>query len=69
MVEFYDVFIINIILFFEDFGFCVKGDGGVFVEGGCIVFGGVLLVNMNGGGLFCVYFGMYGIFMVIEVVC
>lgn len=68
LVMFYDVFIINILLFFEDLGFCVKGEGGLFVQGGCIVFGGELVVNINGGGLFCVYLGMYGMFLIIEVV-
>ncbi|WP_443068618.1 thiolase C-terminal domain-containing protein, partial [Sulfitobacter sp. HI0021] len=62
----YDAFTINTILFLEDLGFCAKGEGGAFVEGGRIAPGGVLPVNTNGGGLSCVHPGMYGIFTVIE---
>ena len=65
-VELYDAFTINTILFLEDLGFCAKGEGGAFVEGGRIEPGGVLPVNTNGGGLSCVHPGMYGIFTVIE---
>ena len=65
-VELYDAFTINTILFLEDLGFCAKGEGGAFVEGGRIAPGGALPVNTNGGGLSCVHPGMYGIFTVIE---
>jgi len=65
-VELYDAFTINTILFLEDLGFCAKGEGGAFVEGGRIAPEGVLPVNTNGGGLSCVHPGMYGIFTVIE---
>lgn len=65
-VELYDAFTINTILFLEDLGFCAKGEGGAFVEGGRIAPGGVSPVNTNGGGLSCVHPGMYGIFTVIE---
>ena len=65
-VELYDAFTINTILFLEDLGFCAKGEGGAFVEGGRIAPGGVLPVNTNGGGLSCVHPGMYGIFTIIE---
>ena len=65
-VELYDAFTINTILFLEDLGFCAKGDGGAFVQGGRIAPGGALPVNTNGGGLSCVHPGMYGIFTVIE---
>ena len=34
--ELYDAFTINTILFLEDLGFCKKGEGGAFVEGGRI---------------------------------
>lgn len=66
VVELYDAFTINTILFLEDLGFCAKGEGGAFVERGRIAPGGVLPVNTNGGGLSCVHPGMYGIFTVIE---
>lgn len=66
VVELYDAFTINTILFLEDLGFCAKGEGGAFVSGGRIAPGGELPVNTNGGGLSCVHPGMYGIFTVIE---
>lgn len=68
VVELYDAFTINVILFLEDLGFCPKGEGGRFVAGGRIAPGGALPVNTNGGGLSCVHPGMYGIFAVIEAV-
>ena len=36
VVELYDAFTINTILFLEDLGFCQKGEGGAFVIGGRI---------------------------------
>lgn len=68
VVGLYDAFTINTILFLEDLGFCPKGEGGRFVEGGAIAPGGRLPVNTNGGGLSCVHPGMYGVFLVIEAV-
>jgi acetyl-CoA acetyltransferase len=66
VVELYDAFTINPILFLEDLGFCKKGEGGAFVEGGRIAPGGSLAVNTNGGGLSCVHPGMYGLFTMVE---
>ena len=66
VVELYDAFTINTVLFLEDLGFCSKGEGGAFVEGGRIAPGGVLAVNTNGGGLSCVHPGMYGLFTMVE---
>ena len=66
VVELYDAFTINPILFLEDLGFCAKGEGGRFVEGGRIAPGGALAVNTNGGGLSCVHPGMYGLFTIVE---
>src|SRR5690606_31609188 len=68
VLELYDAFTINTILFLEDLGFCKKGEGGSFVSGGAIAPGGRLPVNTNGGGLSCVHPGMYGIFILIEAV-
>jgi len=68
VVELYDAFTINVLLFLEDLGFCAKGEGGAFVRGGAIAPGGRLPVNTNGGGLSCVHPGMYGIFALIEAV-
>ena len=68
LVEIYDAFTINTIMFLEDLGFCAKGEGGPFVEGGAIAPGGRLAVNTNGGGLSCCHPGMYGMFPLIEAV-
>jgi acetyl-CoA acetyltransferase len=68
VVQLYDAFTINTILFLEDLGFCPKGEGGRFVADGAIAPGGKLPVNTNGGGLSCVHPGMYGIFALIEAV-
>lgn len=68
VVQLYDAFSINPILFLEDLGFCNKGEGGSFVEDGAIAPGGRLPVNTNGGGLSCVHPNMYGAFEVIEAV-
>jgi len=68
VVEVYDAFTINTILFLEDLGFCRKGEGGSYVANGNIAPGGSLPVNTHGGGLSCVHPGMYGIFILIEAV-
>lgn len=68
LVQLYDAFTINPILFLEDLGFCEKGEGGRFVEDGRIAPGGVLPVNTNGGGLSCVHPGMYSMFGLVEAV-
>jgi acetyl-CoA acetyltransferase len=68
VLELYDAFTINTILFLEDLGFCAKGEGGRFVEDGRIAPGGVLPVNTNGGGLSYCHPGMYGLFLLIEAV-
>jgi acetyl-CoA acetyltransferase len=64
----YDAFTINPILFLEDLGFCKKGEGGAFVEGGRIAPGGEIAVNTNGGGLSYNHPGMYGLLLLIEAV-
>jgi acetyl-CoA acetyltransferase len=66
VLELYDAFTINTILFLEDLGFCKKGDGGAFVENGRIAPGGALPVNTNGGGLSYCHPGMYGLLLLIE---
>lgn len=68
VVEVYDAFTINTVMFLEDLGFCPKGEGGRFVQDGAIAPGGKLPVNTNGGGLSCCHPGMYGMFPVIEAV-
>ncbi len=68
VVQLYDAFTINTILFLEDLGFCPKGEGGRFVEGGRIAPGGSLPVNTNGGGLSYAHPGMYGLLAIVEAV-
>jgi acetyl-CoA acetyltransferase len=68
VLQLYDAFTINPILFLEDLGFCKKGEGGPFVANGRIAPGGDLPVNTNGGGLSCVHPGMYSLFGIVEAV-
>src|ERR671920_2135235 len=66
--QLYDAFTITPVLFLEDLGFCAKGEGGPFVEGGRIAPGGELPVNTNGGGLSYNHPGMYGLLLLVEAV-
>ena len=68
VLELYDAFTINTILFLEDLGFCKKGEGGAFVSDGRIAPKGSVPVNTNGGGLSYCHPGMYGLFLLIEAV-
>ncbi|WP_127600700.1 acetyl-CoA acetyltransferase [Nitratireductor alexandrii] len=68
VVQLYDAFTINAILFMEDLGFCEKGQGGKLFRDGLTAPGGTIPVNTNGGGLSCTHPGMYGIFTIIEAV-
>jgi acetyl-CoA acetyltransferase len=68
VVQLYDAFTITPILFLEDLGFCPKGDGGPFVEGGKLRLGGDLPLNTNGGGLSYQHPGMYGLMQLVEAV-
>ena len=68
VLQLYDAFTINPILFLEDLDFCRKGEGGAFISGGRIAPGGALPVNTSGGGLSYCHPGMYGIFTLIESV-
>jgi acetyl-CoA acetyltransferase len=68
VLELYDAFTINTILFLEDLGFCKKGEGGAFVSGGRIAPKGSVPVNTNGGGLSYCHPGMYGLLLLIEAV-
>ena len=64
----YDSFSITVLTLLEDLGFCAKGEGGAWVEGGRLRFdqdGGPAL-NTDGGGLSSNHPGMRGIFLLIE---
>jgi len=64
----YDSFTITVLLTLENLGFCRKGEGGSFVQGGRLALGGALPTNTDGGGLSSNHPGMRGIFLVIEAV-
>ena len=49
VAQLYDCFTITPLMTLEDYGFCRKGEGGHFVEGGRIEIGGELPVNTAGG--------------------
>ena len=63
-----DHFTINVILELEDAGFCKKGEGGSFVEGGALKVGGRLPTNTDGGYLSHSHAGSCGVFTLIEAV-
>src|SRR6266705_2988597 len=64
----YDSFTVTVLMTLEDLGFCKKGEGGRFVEGGRLQLGGALPINTDGGGLSSNHPGMRGIFLVVEAV-
>ena len=68
VLELYDSFTITVLLQLEDLGFCKKGEGGLFVEGGSLAPGGIRPANTNGGGLSYIHTGMFGIFLLVEAV-
>ena len=65
----YDSFSITVLALLEDLGFCPKGEGGRWVEGGRLRFdrpGDGPALNTDGGGLSSNHPGMRGIFLLIE---
>jgi len=64
----YDSFTITVGLSLEDLGFCGKGEGGAFVEGGTLRHDGALPTNTDGGGLSACHPGMRGMFLIVEAV-
>ncbi|MEU9334029.1 acetyl-CoA acetyltransferase [Streptomyces sp. NPDC048290] len=67
--QLYDAFTYMTLVTLEDLGFCAKGEGGAFVEGGRLqVGGGGLPVNTDGGGLSAQHPGMRGLFLLVEAV-
>ena len=64
----YDSFTITVMILLEDLGFCAKGEGGPWVEGGRLRWdnpNGPAL-NTDGGGLSSNHPGMRGLFLLLE---
>jgi acetyl-CoA C-acetyltransferase len=66
-VMIYDSFTITVLTILEDLGFCNKGEGGRFVQGGRLRFDTPgFALNTDGGGLSSNHPGMRGIFLLLE---
>jgi len=68
VLEPYDNFTHSVILYLEDLGFCAKGEGGSFVQGGRLAPGGDLPAMTMGGGLSYCHPGALGILLLVEAV-
>jgi acetyl-CoA acetyltransferase len=68
VLEPYDSFTITVLLALEDLGFCGKGEGGAFVEGGRLGPGGALPALTSGGGLSYNHPGAFGLLLLVEAV-
>jgi acetyl-CoA acetyltransferase len=64
--ELYDCYTYTVLVTLEDYGFCAKGEGGAFVEGGRLAPGGGLACNTGGGQLSSYY--MWGFTPLSEAV-
>jgi acetyl-CoA acetyltransferase len=62
--QIYDAFTPLVIMGLEDYGFCQRGEGGPFTEGGRIELGGELPVLTSGGGLSEAY--VHGFNLILE---
>ena len=49
VAQIYDCYTIAVLMTLEDYGFCRKGEGGKWVEGGRVAAGGELPINTSGG--------------------
>lgn len=63
-----DHFTIDVLIELEDAGFCKKGEGGAFVEGGALQIGGRLPTNTDGGFLSNSHGASCGLYTTIELV-
>ena len=68
VLEPYDSFTITVLMALEDLGFCAKGEGGAFVEGGRLAPGGSLPALTSGGGLSYCHPGALGLLLLVEAV-
>jgi acetyl-CoA acetyltransferase len=66
--QFYDAFTSMVLLTFEALGFCGRGEGGPYLEGGTMRVGGAMPTNTDGGGLSSCHPGMRGMFLLVEAV-
>ncbi len=64
--ELYDCYTYTVLVTLEDYGFCKKGEGGPFVEGGRLGPGGSLPTNTGGGELSAYY--MWGMTPLSEAI-
>lgn len=64
----YDSFTITVMILLEDLGFCAKGEGGSWVEGGRLRWDNPdgPALNTDGGGLSSNHPGMRGLFLLLE---
>jgi acetyl-CoA acetyltransferase len=66
VAQIYDAFTPLILLSLEGYGFCSRGEAGVFTENGNLEIGGKLPINTSGGGLSEAY--VHGFNLITEAV-
>ena len=64
--QIYDAFTPLVVMGLEDYGFCARGEGGPFTEGGRLELGGALPALTSGGGLSEAY--VHGFNLIVEAV-